>query len=112
MMIYTVLTFVAGALLMASAAAQRPETPGTSPASQPSDISTTISSGEVGTPPRFAVPNFIALSSDAETVDAAKVLGVNDFCRLATTISAGEGLAKECPPPGSTRLLSSAGRWP
>jgi transposase-like protein len=36
--------------------------------------------------------------------------GVNYFCRLATTISAGEGSAKERrPPPGGTRLLSSAG---
>ena len=39
--------------------------------------------------------------------------GVNYFRRLATTISAGEGSAKECrPPPGGTRLLSSAGWWP
>ena len=33
---------------------------------QPSDVSTTIS-GEGGAPPRLAVPDFIALSSDAET---------------------------------------------
>ena len=39
------------------------------------------------------------------------VRGVNYSCRLATTISAGEGSAKEChPPTGRTRLLSSAGR--
>jgi len=36
--------------------------------------------------------------------------GVNYYCRLATTISAGEGAAKERrPPPDGARLLSSAG---
>jgi TolB protein len=39
---------------------------------QPSDISTTISSDQAGTPPRFAIPAFLALSSDAETVEAAR----------------------------------------
>jgi TolB protein len=71
-MIRTFLTFGAGALLMAGVAAQQPAAP---PASQqPSDISTTISSGEAGAAPRFAVPDFIALSSDAETVDAARTI--------------------------------------
>ena len=38
------------------------------------------------------------------------VRGVNYFCRLATTISAGEEPTKERrPPPGGTRLLSAAG---
>jgi hypothetical protein len=36
---------------------------------------------------------------------------VNEICRLRTTISAGEGSAKECRLlPGATRWLSSAGR--
>ena len=39
---------------------------------QPSDVTTTISSGSVGMPPRFAVPPFIALTKDAETVAAAQ----------------------------------------
>ena len=42
---------------------------------QPSDISTTISSDQIGAPPRFAVPAFLALSPDAETVDAARTIG-------------------------------------
>jgi TolB protein len=42
---------------------------------QPSEISTTISSDQAGTPPRFALPDFIALSNDPETVDAAKTIG-------------------------------------
>ena len=35
---------------------------------------TTISGGDAGAPPRFAVPDFIALSNDAETIDAAKTI--------------------------------------
>jgi TolB protein len=74
-MIRIFLTLVAGAVLMAGAAAQQPQTPTAPPSSQqPSEISTTISSGEAGTAPRFAVPDFIALSSDAESVDAAKTI--------------------------------------
>src|SRR5262245_13314799 len=41
---------------------------------QPSDISTSISSGDPGATPRFAVPDFIALSKDAETIKAAKTI--------------------------------------
>jgi TolB protein len=54
-----------------------PQSPGPR---QPTELSTTISSGDIGIPPRFAVPDFIALAStsgrdraaDAETVAAAK----------------------------------------
>jgi len=46
--------------------------PGAQQPQQPSDVTTTISSGSVGMPPRFAVPPFIALSKDAETVAAAQ----------------------------------------
>lgn len=53
------------------ALAARPQTP---PPQQPTDLSTTIS-GEPGTPPRFAVPPFIALSSDAETAAIARTIG-------------------------------------
>jgi TolB protein len=38
-------------------------------------VTTTISS-EVGAPPRLAVPDFIALSNDAETVEAAKMIAL------------------------------------
>ena len=58
----TVLAISALILLAAGPAAQQPQ--------QPSDVTTTISSGSVGMPPRFAVPPFIALSKDAETVAA------------------------------------------
>jgi len=43
------------------------------PAQQPSDISTTISGGP-GVPPRLAVPTFLALSNDAETVGVARII--------------------------------------
>ena len=51
--------------------AQAPQTPAPSP-QQPSEIQLVIS-GEPGTPPRYAVPDFVALSPDA--ADAAKLLG-------------------------------------
>src|SRR5262249_5132956 len=44
------------------------------PAQQPTDIRTTIS-GEGGSPPRLAVPDFIAMSPDAETAATAKTIG-------------------------------------
>ena len=40
---------------------------------QPSEIATTIN-GDSGSPPRFAVPLFLALSNDPETVAAAKTI--------------------------------------
>ena len=57
----------------ASRSAARPQTPPPQ-SQQPTDISTTIS-GEPGTAPRFAVPPFIALSSDAETAAIARTIG-------------------------------------
>ena len=54
------------------AMAARPQTPPPQ-SQQPTDISTTIS-GEPGTAPRFAVPPFIALSSDAETAAIARTI--------------------------------------
>jgi TolB protein len=61
------------ALLISSAGAL--QAPQVAPASQqPSDVSTTISSEAAGTPPRFAVPDFIPLSKDAETVNAARAI--------------------------------------
>jgi TolB protein len=63
----------AAALVIASAQAQQPgQTP---QPQQPSEVSTTISSDQAGAAPRFAVPDFIALSRDAETVDAAQTIG-------------------------------------
>jgi len=70
---------IALALLGAGPRAQQPPQPPPSqqpapPPQQPTEIETTIS-GEAGAPPRLAVPDFIALSSDAETVAVAKTIG-------------------------------------
>ena len=73
----TPLTIAAAALVIVALGAQQPAAPAPqqpAPSQQPSDVTTTISSGGVGTPPRFAVPDFIALSKDAETVDAARAI--------------------------------------
>jgi TolB protein len=61
------------ALLIVTTRAQQPAAPATTQ-QQPSEVSTTISSDQAGMPPRFAVPDFIALSRDAETVDAAQTV--------------------------------------
>ena len=47
------------------------------PAAQPqqNQIEVTISSRDPGSPPHYAVPDFIALSNDADTQAAAKTLG-------------------------------------
>ncbi|HZT77754.1 MAG TPA: hypothetical protein VFA27_13965 [Vicinamibacterales bacterium] len=72
-MIKTSLTAAAVALaLIAIPRADQP--PPAAPPQQPSDISTTIS-GEAGAPPRLAVPDFIAVSKDAESVAIAKTIG-------------------------------------
>jgi TolB protein len=46
----------------------------TAPPQQPSEVMTTIT-GDPGAPPRYAVPDFIALSGDAEVQAAAKLIG-------------------------------------
>ena len=45
----------------------------TAPPQQPSEIATTLS-GDPGTPPRLAVPDFIALSTDRETQEIARTI--------------------------------------
>jgi TolB protein len=64
MMKHIALSF-ALALGVAALAAQAPQ--------QPQDLATTITGGSGG-PPRIALPQFLALSSDAETVAAAKTI--------------------------------------
>jgi TolB protein len=64
---------LAAAIAVATASAQQPpnQTP-PSPAQQPSEIATTIT-GEPGTPPRYAVPDFVAVTPDA--AETAKTVG-------------------------------------
>ncbi|HMF94112.1 MAG TPA: hypothetical protein VKE96_07460 [Vicinamibacterales bacterium] len=64
------------ALLAVGSHAQQPASQQPPPPApqQPTEIQTTIS-GEAGAAPRLAVPDFIALSADAETVAIAKTIG-------------------------------------
>lgn len=52
--------------------AQQP--PAGPPPQQPSEIEVRLT-GDPGTPPRLAVPDFLALSADKETQDAARTIG-------------------------------------
>src|SRR5262245_50738436 len=65
----------------ASPFAQQQQPPPQQPA-QPSELATTIT-GEAGAPPRFAVPEFIALTKDTETVAIAKTISQVLFDDLA-----------------------------
>jgi len=62
-------TLVTAIALIALPTAQQPP-----PAQQPSEIETKIT-GDPGVPPRLAVPDFIAVTKDAETVAIAKTIG-------------------------------------
>ncbi len=67
--------FAAGVVAAATLVA-RQQTPVLPPASQqPSEVSTTITGDQPGAAPRLAVPEFIALSNDNETVEATKTIG-------------------------------------
>jgi TolB protein len=55
--------------------AQQPPVSAPAAPQQPNEVSTTISSTEPGAVVRFAVPDFVALSNDAETQDAARTIG-------------------------------------
>jgi TolB protein len=76
-----ILSVVAATALMSvqarsqSPAQPPPSQPPSAPAQQPSELSTTITSDSSGAPPRFAVPDFIALTPDADTAAVAKLLG-------------------------------------
>jgi len=62
---------LAAAMGVVTVSAQQPPTQTPTP-QQPSEIATTIT-GEPGTPPRYAVPDFVALTPDA--AEAAKTVG-------------------------------------
>jgi TolB protein len=75
--------FVLAAFLSAAALAAQP--PATQPPAapppvqQPSEVTTTITSGDVGAPPRLAIPDFVALPgsgkpADSETTAAARTI--------------------------------------
>ena len=68
-----IVIFVVGtAIALAAGVQQQPPPP---PPAQQSEIRVIIESSGAGLPPRIAVPDLIPLSSDAETVAAAKTIG-------------------------------------
>jgi TolB protein len=81
-----IVTFCAGlGLVVLSARQQTPAQPPPqqpAPPQQPTDISTVITT-DAGAPPRLAVPDFIALSTDAETQSIAKTIAQVLFDDLA-----------------------------
>jgi TolB protein len=70
------LAFIGGAAIALSAqrAQQTPQTPQQQPPSQ-SEVSIKIDSLDPSIPPKLAVPDFIPLTSDAETQAAARTIG-------------------------------------
>ncbi len=70
---YLTIAMAASAALALAAQSQPPATP-QEPPRQPSEITLKIG-GPAGLPPKLAVPDFIALTTDAETVAAAKTMG-------------------------------------
>src|SRR5215207_1263439 len=68
----SIIVTVACGLAIGLAAQQPPATP---PPSQQSDVSLVIRNNDPSLPPKIAVPAFIALSNDAETQAAAKIVG-------------------------------------
>jgi TolB protein len=68
-------TFLAAAAFVAWPIAQQPPPPQPPPAQQPGEIETRISGGGPGVPPRLAIPDFIAITKDKETIEIAKTIG-------------------------------------
>ena len=65
------LAMIVAGVALALVAARAQQAPATGQSQQPSDLSLVIS-GDPGTPPRYAVPDFVALSPDS--ADAAKTV--------------------------------------
>jgi TolB protein len=78
-LVIPVVLSMAGALVAAGPQTPPPAEPPTSqtpapPQQQPAEIGLVIT-GEPGAPPRYAVPDFVALSADTETREIAALLG-------------------------------------
>src|SRR5215212_10552007 len=74
MRIFTTVVIAAGAALALGAQGQQPAEPAQGTGRQSSEVIVTIN-GPPGLPPKYAVPDFIPLTNDAETVAAAKTMG-------------------------------------
>src|SRR5687767_11156734 len=67
--------FCAAASVGIVLAQQPPLPPAGPPPQQPSEIGVSIIGADPGTPPRMAVPDFLALSADSETQAIARTIG-------------------------------------
>jgi hypothetical protein len=74
MRIFTTAVIAAGAALALGAQGQQPTEPPQGTPRQSNEVILSIT-GPPGLPPKYAVPDFIALTNDAETVAAAKTIG-------------------------------------
>jgi TolB protein len=70
----TAVTTVSLAAAAAGLLAQQQPPPQAPEQRQPTEVQLVIG-GEAGTPPKYAVPDFVALSSDRETSEAARTIG-------------------------------------
>ncbi len=66
--------FLATAAIALTAAQQPPPPPVAGPPQQPSSVEIRITGGSAGTLPRYAVPDFLALTNDRETQEAARTI--------------------------------------
>ena len=66
------LTLATGLVVIGNA--QSPQEPVPQEPPRQPDTVTLVLTGEPGSPPRLAVPDFIALSKDAETIEAARTI--------------------------------------
>jgi len=74
---------LSGVMLLAASAIVAAQQPATPPSQTPAQTSVELRlTGEPGTPPRLAVPDLLALSSDRETQDAARAISEVLFADL------------------------------
>jgi TolB protein len=99
---FTMIAAVAAGFVL-TARAQQPTAEQTPQQQQPSEVRVVIE-GSPGLPPRIAVPEFIALTNDAETVAAAKTIGQvlwDDLNFEREFYMVGRDTYKTIPPPAS-----------
>ena len=108
---FAMIAAVAGTMLGLTAGAQQPPPTQTPPPQQ--DQIRIVIEGSPGLPPRIAVPEFIALTNDAETVAAAKTIGQvlwDDLNFEREFYMVGRDTYKTIPPPASLDQIA-LDRW-
>jgi TolB protein len=109
---FTTIAAVLATSFVLTAGAQQPPSGQQTPPQQPSDIRIAIE-GPPGLPPRIAVPEFIALTNDAETIAAAKTISQvlwEDLNFEREFYMVGRDTYKTIPPPPSLDQIA-LDRW-